>query len=577
MTDVNISIKPGNVSWRVVKKVILLILILGIAILDVLIYWNNHLYTKATERTEDLTEKIQLLERANKLYSWNDQVYFQLGQVYFEKFIQHMSNLEGEDQSQLYLQESMDSFRRAIELNPAFALSHYGYAQTLDYMSFYSSDILLDPFEEYKKAALLAGSFSEIYMSVAQKYIERWDKLDEEDRSFIIQMMRQSLANDKSSRFLNVLTLWEFGIGDYEVMRAMMPDSPEIYRQYADFLARRSMSLEERQRALMKAEELEFQQARDLHIRALSDFRTYNLSEAESGFRRVLGTLQSIRFYQGLLGQENIDPGEYFELKKSCWLHIVKCRVESAKPLLECEQEYTAYLDAEESMSEIGELKTYLENTGQIDDRLPEQFNDWDRIHIQLKLYFRQNSFQDIMRLGRSLQRALIVVPQEQQQRYIGVLRILGDSFQKSGYMYDAEEFYKRALEVDPDEVNTLKRLVEVYERLNDAIQMRRISQRIARLVTPRNFPLNRTLTMGKEADIPLTFINGPVILNLHFQDPDGGRAPLVSVAFNDRIFWEDELSLPEILVNLEPIPGKNSLQITVHNRSAQLVRLEYE
>ena len=577
MTEVNISIKPGNVSWRTVKKVLLLILILGIAVLDILIYWNSHLYNKATERTEDTFEKIRLLERANRFYSWNDQVYVQLGQAHLELFTRGMSSQEEGDSSQFHLQKAMDSFKRAIELNPAFALSHYGYAQALEFMSFYSDDPPADPFEEYKKAALLAGSFSEIYMSVARKYIERWDRLDDGDKDFITQMIRQSLESDQGDRFLGILTLWDFGIGDYDVIRKMMPDSPGIYRQYADFLARRSLSLEERQRALAKAEGLDFQRARDLHIQAQSAFRTYNLSEAEALFRRILGILHSLRFYQDLLGQQDIDPQEFSDMEKSCWLHIVKSRIESVQPLIESEAEFTAYLDAAESMSEIGEFRTYLENTGQIDDRLVEQFSDWDRMHLQLQLYFRQNAFQDIMRLGRSLQRALIAVPEEKRQRYAGVLRILGDSFQKSGYMYDAEDLYKRALDVNPEDVETLLRLKEVYVRLNDSTQEQRISRRIEGIVSPGSQSVNRLLNVGQEAVLSLPFDGRAVSLRLLFQDPGGGPPPLISVAFNGRIRWEDRLSSREIKLDLEPVSGKNALSITAHNRRIRLLRMDYE
>ena len=56
-----------------------------IGIVNILIYWNSHLYYRAKNKVEDVEKKIDTLENANRFFPFNDLVYYELGKAYFDE------------------------------------------------------------------------------------------------------------------------------------------------------------------------------------------------------------------------------------------------------------------------------------------------------------------------------------------------------------------------------------------------------------------------------------------------------------------------------------------------------------
>ncbi len=98
------------------NRVLVLTAIAAIAAVNVLIYWNMHLYYRAEEKIEDLDKKIKILKSANILYPSNDRAYYELGKSYFDLGVQ---NLQDETLGKSYLQESIRYFNRSLRINPA--------------------------------------------------------------------------------------------------------------------------------------------------------------------------------------------------------------------------------------------------------------------------------------------------------------------------------------------------------------------------------------------------------------------------------------------------------------------------
>jgi len=72
------------------KRILPLIAIALIAIIDISIYWNIHLYYRAERNTEDIDKKIKILERASQIYPSNGFVFYELGKAYFDLGIQNL-------------------------------------------------------------------------------------------------------------------------------------------------------------------------------------------------------------------------------------------------------------------------------------------------------------------------------------------------------------------------------------------------------------------------------------------------------------------------------------------------------
>jgi tetratricopeptide (TPR) repeat protein len=259
-------------------------------------------------------------------------------------------------------------------------------------------------------------------------------------------------------------------------------------------------------------------------------------------------------------------------------LNLAKCRLEQGEELKDVESYLRKYLALEDKVAAISEIESLLRARGLIGEKLNESFDNLERLSFQLFLYFKQNRYRDIVRIGRLLQQSLVVVPEGKREVYVRVLQLVGDSFQKIDFIYDAGEFYQKALEVDPENLETLLRIRQNYERLNDDEKIQEIKERIDALISPaeRVFK-NLTINKGRSFWHTLALDGRKIILDLHFKDSSERITPLITVFFNGRFVWEDYLKGEVLSLPLESRVGKNSLQIVAVNRPVPLVKIEYK
>jgi hypothetical protein len=553
-------------------RAVVLVSILGIAILDIMIFCNGFLYRKAAERTEDLEKKIVLLEKAKHIYPSNDLVYYELGKAYFDKGYESITDAElGKE----YFQRSAADFERSIRINPASAFSHFNYAQTLLYLDFFLPEMDKNAFLEFKKAALLAGHNSEVYYEVGKIFLTRWSQLSEEDQTFTTDMLRRILAGKEWDRLPALLPIWEINIADYDVIKAILPDDARLLRRYARYLAEKSLSLEERRSALAKAEYLEFQGVEESYIQALREFQRYELDRAFKRFRSCLESLDGIRFYQRLSKEYLIDVDRYEELKKSCLLHLIKCKIMQGQGLLEIGDELDAFLKLEKSVAAIAELEAFLEDYGHLKGDWSSRLDDWNQLLFQVRLAFAQNEYRNIIGLGRFLNESLISVPEAKKEIYLQVLQIVGDSYQKVGYLYDAEMFLNKALEVDPDNIQTLVRMERIYDRLNEDGKKRTVRSRINQQLSHSSLlSLRRIIRKGASFAGSLTLADSGLRLTVGFEIENEDMNPLISIFLNNMIVWEEYAENSPISIHLQGRTGLNTFRLVSLNSPIELIRI---
>jgi len=104
-----------------IKKIIYLLILFLVGILDVLIYWNSHLYYTAL-KTKDLDKKIAILESGNKLPHLNDLIPYEIGKWYLDLGIVSFSDKEI---SSNFIDKAIRSFKQSIKLNPASQFRFY--------------------------------------------------------------------------------------------------------------------------------------------------------------------------------------------------------------------------------------------------------------------------------------------------------------------------------------------------------------------------------------------------------------------------------------------------------------------
>jgi tetratricopeptide (TPR) repeat protein len=543
-----------------------------------------HLCYRTKEKIDDPEKKIRILKSANLFYPSNDSVFYELGKSYFDL---GMMNLQDKNLSGEYFQKSIRHFSRSLKINPASYFCHFNLAQSLLYMSYLSPAFEGNSYEEYKKAALLAGHNSQIYYEVGKIFLSLWSKLTEEDKNFTRETLKKILERKDHQMINAVMHIWEMNVSDYRVMEEILPEDASIYKMYAQFIGEKSLSSDERTRFLAKAELLEFERAKIENSSGESQFQYYSLKKASQSFLSSLRKLEGINFYQNLAGLELIDTEDFYELKKSAYLNIAKCYLEEGRDFTQAEDYLRSYLAMEEEVAAVGELESFLKLRGYMKEMFGARFDDLGRIFLQALLYFKQNRYRDIMKVGRLLEQSFVVVPEEKKGEYVKLLQLVGDSYQKVDYIYDAGEFFRKALEFDSDNLGTLLRIRQNYDRLNEDEKIREIDKKKKRLLTPGKIELNKLeIKKGKKYAYVLTLDGSEIIMDLYFKkSEESGVRPLISVFFNDRVVWEDYLRLDEgmsqeayaiVSLPLMSSVGKNNLVVIPVNRAIELFKIAY-
>jgi len=557
------------------KRLLLLIAILAVAAVDICLYWNSHLYYRAKNKVEDTEKKITVLEKANIIYPFNDRVFYELGKAYFDLGV---SSLEEKALRDTYFRKSIENFSKSLRINPASFFSHFSFAQSLLYMSYISPSSNINYHDEYKKAALLTGHNPQIFYEVGKILLSRWPALSEKERDFSLELLEKILIKKDKEKLQTIMQIWDLNVKDYEAMERILPEDSRVYRMYAQFLGEKSLSLEIRQKMLARAEFLDFLKVKEVHDSALRDLQYYQLRDAFRQFKHCLNSLKRINFYQGFTPKELINLSEFRSLYKSVNLNLAKCLLEEGHKLTEVESYLRTYLELEDELPAIRELEAFLRDRDLIRKGLEAKFDDLERLSFQIFLYFKNIRYRDIVRIGRLLQQSFIVVPEERKRDFVEVLQLVGDSFQKIDFVYDAGEFYQKALDQDPDNLKTLLRMRQNYEWLNYDEKVKEINERIKKLLTSEEIiPKNPLISKGRKYSQTLILDGKNINLYLQFKIDNEGINPLISVFFNGRVVWENYLKEDIITIPLETRVGKNTLMVSPVNRPINLVRITYK
>jgi hypothetical protein len=556
-----------------VKKIVLWILLLGYGSACVLLYLNAHFYLVSND-VEDGEQKIRLLNMANIYYPFNDMVFYELGKSSLELGIQ---NLIDREKSESYLQNAISYLTMSIKLNPASQFSHYFLAKSAIYMNTFSNLSNIKPFEELKKATLLVDRNSQIFFEVGKMYLSYWHELSPDDRDFSLGLLKDIIDESDQNQILNLMHVWEMTVKDYSILEKILPNDPNGIRIFADYLGERSLSLEMRHDLLAKAESMEFERARMNFQIGENEFLYYRLDNAVSRFNACLRILDRIRFYQSLTTQILFDTSEYYQLKRKCYLNLIKCQLEGGKSVKDVEELIVAYLSIEDRIDEIEKFESYLTNKGFISESISERFDDLGSLSIQLIISFKQSRYLEIMRVGRLFQQSFVVVPEEEKKHYITILEIFGDAFQRSDYNYDAEQYYTKALESDPENLLILIKLRSNYERLNNNRKVRELNQRIDNSMSSKEIKLKRDRVFkGRMPSTSIALDGKDIIVDIAIKEGLGGIPPIMAVFMNGQVVWEDFLMDKTLSLPLKTVQGENHFQVYAINKDIVLENIRY-
>jgi len=579
------------------KRLLFLVAIVAVGFVNIFVYWNMHLCYRAKEKIDDPEKKIRILKSANLFYPSNDSVFYELGKSYFDLGIM---NLQDKALNREYFQKSILHFSRSLKINPVSYFCHFNLAQSLLYMSFSHPSSGTSYYDEYRKAALLAGHNHQIFYEVGKIYLSRWPEISEKDKDFTLDVLRKIASGKEREKLQNLMQIWDLNVKDYAVMEKILPENPVVYRFYARFLGEKSLSPEKRQEMLARAEFMEFERAKKEHNAGENEFLYFRLKEALRHFKSCVNALDRINFYQSLVHQILIGSSEFIDLKKSTVLNLAKCQIEMGRMLEEVEGDLHLYLKLEDEVAEIGKLELYLQSRELIEEKLETSLDDLNRLSFHALLSFKQNRYRDIMRIGNILRESFLVVPEAQKNTFVKILLLIGDSHQKVDYIYDALEYYEKALEIEPDNLKALLGIRQNHERMNEEEKIRETDKKIEKLMAPREKMFkNLVINKGQKYSQVLNLDGREIILTLHFKD--GGErniTPLVCVFFNGKVVWENYLKSEGgfegekveteeesessgeadkvVSLSLKSNIGKNTLIVMPMDRPVNLLKITY-
>jgi hypothetical protein len=557
------------------KKALLLAALAVLAAFEIAVYRNVRLLERAAGVSGDPAEKARVLEGAARVYPWNDRVSFELGKASFEAGAQSLGDVPARDAA---FGRSVRHFLRALSLNPGSAAAHFELAQTLQFMSYLSLPAPAPYFEEYKKAAALTGHNSQVYAEVGKVLLGRWESLRPEERDFTLDILRKTLAGRDRGRLREVLEVWYLHGRDYAVSDGIVPEDAGTLRDYARFLGEKSLSLEAREKALSRAESLDFENAKGELERAQRSFEYFQGEDAATRVSSALSLLRTIEFYQGLVGEERIDPKEYAQALKAAYLLLAKAQVERTRSLDDPDGFIESYLGLEDQSQAVNEFEKFLTERALLgsDQTAASRPEDLRTQALELGLDFKQNRYRDIVKAGEALERGAFIIPEAARPHYARIFGLVGDSDMKLDYLYEAERAYLKVLAEAPVRLADLIRLERCYERLGSEEKLVDVRQRIAALLAPSLTDLGRRpVESARPARFDVVCDGRPLTWALTFGTVRADSRPLLTVLWNGRVVREVYAEGGRLSFSANPVAGPNSVVIETVGEPVTLLALE--
>jgi len=541
------------------KTVCFLALLLAQGLACILFAWNIRLFHRA-QRAPDLEERTRLLEKANRLYPWENRSHEELGKAYFELF---EKNLFPGGESRIYLDLAIRSWERSLQINPSSPFVHFRLAQAYLYRDFLGGPGEEAAVAEMKSAVSLAGENPQMFFEAGRFFLSRWPRLTDEDRRSTIRILKRALEEGGEQRFISILQAWALNVRDLAAVRQMLPEDPELYRMYAQFLADRRLRLEERHEMLAEAEKLDLQRAK-MRLRVGERFmRDFRYKEAGEQFTICLSRLNGIKFYQVLVEKEEFPLDGWRSVRKTACLKLGMCILEKEGRWEEAEPFFRLYLEMEEDSNQAANLESYLISRRVFTEAVKEKALDWASLSFRLELWYKQKRYREIIGQGPELletARGLF-----EKKGASAVLKTVGKAYEKRGFLYDALASYSLSSRLDPDDLESWALRRRVLEKLHREKER----QEVEGIIEERLFfgdPLEEEVLLEKGRAY-----SRRLECSL---EPVEGEKPLVAVFLNERVIWDGYLEDDgRLSVKGSSRVGENELRITAVNTSLRLKR----
>ncbi|MFO7865786.1 MAG: hypothetical protein R6V02_03090 [Candidatus Aminicenantes bacterium] len=549
--------------------------VLVLILICAFLYGSRYFYHQAGRESNE-ERRIQLLKKSARLVPFDDQVFYELGKAYYEIAVRSLGDSRLRSS---YLTRSIHAFQRSLKCNPGAYQTHYRLAQALLFSGYLSPENP-DFFSEYRKAAQLTTFDNDVYFEIGRILFSVWPELDDFQKKETLDILNNVIQSRDNQRLWRILQIWASDVLDYEVIKTLLPETPEAFRMYARFLGERSLSIEERRLKLAQAEYMEFEEAKERISRAQRDFRSYRLKQASGHYRGARRILESIQFHQRLLpGINYIDSEEYEHLLKISLLGLIQTHVLQSRTLEALRGDFDRYLELEDSTAAVEKLEDFLEENQWLELK-PGTKNNPLRLYYGLRLNYEQNRYREIIASKGRAEDLEYAFRGQHKDVFSVTYRIIGDSYQKIDFLYDAVDCYQKSLLQNPENLETLVQLRNSYVRLSNDEALEDIQKRIDSLLTPEEVTFDSLrLEKNRPWSFPVKLQKDSIHLSLHVRGAVQVFAPLIAVYLNGRVVEEKYLEAVDseaVFSATLPIDSiENNLQIKAVNQDVYLEKLK--
>ncbi len=518
--------------------------------------------------------RLERLERGGRLLRFDDELLRLRGRAHFQAAAERMAEPAARD---AHLRAAREDLRRSLALNPLSAAAHFDLAQVQEYAAPLGLDGGGRPVGEYIAAARLGLQDPEILDACGRLLLSRWSGLDREERRLTLALLKNRLSGADEETLVSILDTWALHVGDYGILKSVLPAEAGAWRRLARFLAERGLDRGQRIEALVRAEALDFEKIRTEAAAGRSDFQARKMREAEAHFRSGRDLLDGIRFYR-TAEDEPAFAADYGAQAAAILTGLLQTRLETARTIEDVLPDLLSFLDGDPGPAAVGDLDRWLKARRFIGDRIDASGKDLRRLVLELRLAFLQNRYREVTEAGQALESGVLLVPEASRADYATVLELVGDAYGKLDYLYESSAFYQKARKTVPAGPGLLYKLRRNAERLNDAEALRAVGRELetaAAAGTPEWRDL--TIARGTVLDRSLGLDESRSRIRLRqAAEPDGSPRLYAAVFFNGLVVWDDYWPADGILkLDLKPRPGSNRLEIQPLNRSLTLAGLD--
>ncbi|MFQ6082952.1 MAG: hypothetical protein ACE5WD_06295 [Candidatus Aminicenantia bacterium] len=553
-----------------IKKVFLVFFLLVISLIEITMYVGNHFYYRAKEKTKDPKQKIYLLKKAKLFNPFNYNIYYKLGKANLELAEENLLVPKRRDS---FLEKSIYYFSKAIKINPFYLFSHFNLAQSYFNYKYPSRPHIDKAYNELKKTAYLTYHNYQALFEIAKIYFSQWAILSQEDREFTYKILKRVLSSRNENYFKETLNIWFLYVRDYTLIKEITPDDSHLLYIYADFLGEKGLPIIERWNALSRAEYAVFKDAEELYQRAFSFHNRFSYEDSFPNFQKSLKGLQKITFYQNLTGEEFIDKEKYQDLVKNIYFYLGDYYLNYEEDSDQTSFYFEKYLDQEKEYSKLKQFRDYLEEN----DLIKVDFNNLKLLYLNLYTFYKVNQFREVIRIGKLMEDNILVISPKIKTYYLKILNLIGDSYLKLGYFFNAQEIYHKILDIESKNIEALVKLEQIYTRLNEEEKLKNIESNLESLIMKREIVINQYLTKKKKKlQIPLILKGEEANLEITLFIDRGNKnpAPLISIFFNDQVAKEFYLQNNNEIIplKLNSKIGVNILEISALNCNDSIV-----